>query len=136
MAIKKERYPYEYLVRFNPDGSVRGQHIRYLDKVYDDETGEVYAEKESDALSVGDEQSAVMLDVALGEVAAGLARAEEANRKDAGQADLRAEQAEQKRQEAEYAVEQLSQALSEERTKKQALEQRLERPELQRREGR
>jgi hypothetical protein len=133
MAIIKQQYPYEYLVRFNADGTVRGQHIKYLDKVFDEETGEVYAEKEGDALSVGDEQSAVMLDTALTEVAAGLARAEESRRKEAdqGRQELAAEKAAHKaeieaRKAAEAAAEQLSQVLAEERTKKQALEQRLE----------
>jgi hypothetical protein len=80
MAIIKQQFPYEYLVRFNTDGSVRGQHIKYLDRVYDDQTNEVYAEKEGSALSVGDEQSAVMLDAALGQVTAALAKAENAER--------------------------------------------------------
>lgn len=80
MAIVKEQYPYEYLVRFNPDGTVRGQHIKYLDRVYDNVTNEIYAEKEGDALSVGDATAAVMLDNAIGAVNAALAKAEETER--------------------------------------------------------
>lgn len=115
MTIEKHSHPYEYLVRFNPDGTVRGQHIKYLEVVADTETNEVFAEKEGDALSVGDEQSAVMLEAALGKVNAALAKAEETERT----AKLAAET---KRQEAETAAEQLAQVLTEKQTKIQQLE--------------
>lgn len=80
MAIIKERSVYEYLTRFNADGTVRGQHIKYIDKVYDDVTGQVYAEIEGEAKSVGDAQNAIPLAAAIGEVAAGLAKAEQLER--------------------------------------------------------
>ena len=103
MAIIKQRFPYEYLTRFNPDGTVRGQHIKYLDRVFDDVTNEIYAEKEGEALSVGDAQNSVMLDVALGEVNAALARAEQAERtaKQAAETELQTERAARQQAEAQ-----------------------------------
>lgn len=71
---------YEYLVRFNPDGTVRGSHVGYLRRIIDDETGELLSERESGALPVGTGQHAVQLQSALGELAAALATAEEVER--------------------------------------------------------
>jgi hypothetical protein len=76
MAIVKQSVPYEMLVRFNADGTVRGRHIKYLDRIYDEDTGEVYAEKEGNALPV--KEGGILPEVALGEVAAALAKGEEA----------------------------------------------------------
>lgn len=73
--IEKTVTPYEYLVRFNPDGTIRGQHIRYLERIT--EGGGVLVEREGEAVSVGDATRAVLLDTALGGVAAALARATE-----------------------------------------------------------
>lgn len=77
MAIERQTHPYEYLTRFNPDGTVRGQHIKYLTRIVDTETGEVFAEQEGDAIPVGDQRGGVILETALGEVAAALSRATE-----------------------------------------------------------
>jgi hypothetical protein len=98
MAIIKEQVPYEVLVRFNADGTVRGRHIRYLDRIIDTDTNEVYAEKEGVALSVGDESSAVLLETALGQVNAALLKSEsERQLRQAKEAELEAEkQAHQK----------------------------------------
>lgn len=91
MAIEKRTTPYEYLVRFNADGSIAGQHIKYLERVTDTVTGEVYSEKEGHALSVGDAKSAVMLAAALGAVGAGLSRATavEKTKREAAEAEVR-----------------------------------------------
>lgn len=78
MSIEKREVPYEYLVRFNADGTVRGQHLRNLIQVYDTETNEIYSEKEGPALPV--HAAAIPVDVAVGEIAAALAKAEEAER--------------------------------------------------------
>jgi hypothetical protein len=107
MAIVKQTIPYEMLTRFNADGSIRGQHIRYLDRVIDEDTGEVYAEKEGDALSVGDEKSAVMLETALGEVAAALAKAEETERTERAKLRDRIDEVQVAKEQADEQLEQL-----------------------------
>ena len=96
MAIEKREFPYEFLVRFNPDGTVRGQHFKRLEQYVDTATGDVITEREGDAIPVGDAESAVPLQTALRDVGARLARAEEVERR-------RRERAEQARDDAEQA---------------------------------
>ena len=74
--IEKKTVPYEFLVRFNHDGTIKGQHIKYLEVLVD--ADQVLSEKEGDALPVGD--GGMLLEAALGEVGAGLSRATEAAR--------------------------------------------------------
>ena len=128
MAIVRVQVPYEYLTRFNADGTVRGQHIKYLDKVYDDATGEVFSERELDALPVGDENSAVLLDAALGQVNAALAKAEEIERTAKDAAETARTAAETKRQEAETAAQQISAVLAEKNSELAALKAERGRP--------
>lgn len=85
MAIERKTVPYEYLVRFNADGSIRGQHIKYLDVLTDG--GKVISEQEGGALSVGGSSRAVLLDTALGQSAAALARAAEVEQAARSKAD-------------------------------------------------
>jgi len=47
MAIKEDRYLYEILFRFDENGLV-GAHQKYMVKVWDEETGKVWAEGEAD----------------------------------------------------------------------------------------
>lgn len=47
MALTKT--PYEVLVRFNPDGSVSGTHIKFLETYVDDATGTVLLQREGQA---------------------------------------------------------------------------------------
>lgn len=80
MAIEKRQVVYEQLCRFNSDGTVRGQHVIYLDQYVETDSGEVLFEKEGHALPVGDAASGVPLESALGQIGAALARAEEIER--------------------------------------------------------
>lgn len=88
MAIVKESRPYEYLVRFDNQGNVRGQHIKYIERVYDDQTGEVYAEREAEVLPVGAEAAQIPLQTALGDTFAQAAKATQAAIEAKEQAEL------------------------------------------------
>jgi hypothetical protein len=35
--FKEERTPYEFLVRWNPDGTISGAHVSWLDTLYKDD---------------------------------------------------------------------------------------------------
>lgn len=52
MSIIKTTQPYEFLIRWNQDGTVSGQHIQYREIVKDTETGEVYSDRPGNALPV------------------------------------------------------------------------------------
>ena len=73
MAIVKEKVPYEYLVRMDKNGKV-GQHIKYITRVYDDATGEVFAEIEGNAEPVDTTDNSVPLETAIGAVSAQVAK--------------------------------------------------------------
>lgn len=50
MTLTKQVYPYEVLIRFNPDGTVRGAHRVDMETIMDD--GELMSEKPCDAMPV------------------------------------------------------------------------------------
>lgn len=52
MSIVKTTQPYEFLIRWDQDGAVSGQHVQYREVVKDTETGEIYSDKPGDALPI------------------------------------------------------------------------------------
>lgn len=44
--MAKQTYLYEVLIRGNPDGTVKGAHMLYMERFTDDATGELIVEKE------------------------------------------------------------------------------------------
>lgn len=64
MALQRELIPYEYLHRHG-----KGQHVRYLERLYDDVSGETVFERETDAIPVHEAGDYPLADV-LGRVAA------------------------------------------------------------------
>jgi len=52
MTIEKTSQPYEFLIRWDEEGNVKGQHIQYREIVKDTDTGEIYSDKPTQALPV------------------------------------------------------------------------------------
>jgi len=50
MTLTKQVYPYEVLIRFNPDGTVRGAHRIDMETIMDD--GQLMSERPADAVPV------------------------------------------------------------------------------------
>jgi uncharacterized FlaG/YvyC family protein len=112
MAINRHHTVDEFLIRWAPDGSIKGMHVAYITRIIDDETGEVIAERPGHALSVGAPPARVPLNTALGEVRAAVVRA--------------AELAQQAQAEAEAARDAAIAERDEERRLREAAERRLE----------
>lgn len=92
MAIVKEVLPYEFLARWK-NGVLVGQHAQYIEKIYDDVTGEVYAERPTDAKPVHEAGQYPLADL-LGTVTADNAKATEQLRAEKDAANAAKEAAE------------------------------------------
>ena len=93
------KFPERLVCALNPDGTVRGHHIEYLHRFTDPDTGEVF-DRPGGAIPVGDAAAAIPLQVALGEIGAALAVAEEVERGRRAEAEAARETAIAERDEA------------------------------------
>jgi hypothetical protein len=63
VSIEKKKVPYEFLVRWDTDGNVTGQHVQYREVIYDTVTSEIYSDKPGNALPVTDAGAYPLQDV-------------------------------------------------------------------------